>query len=92
MLLTFILAMVLHPEVLVKAQKEIDSITGGERLPELEDRENMPYLQHVIMEVYRYANSLYGDQSVKEVQMESAISFGQVADLLLKEFLIECSI
>lgn len=53
-LLTFILAMVLHPEVLVKAQKEIDSITGGERLPELEDRENMPYLQHVIMEVYRW--------------------------------------
>lgn len=29
----FLLAMILHPEVLAKAQKEIDSVVGTDRLP-----------------------------------------------------------
>jgi cytochrome P450 len=39
----FLLAMMKHPEVLQKAQAEIDSVTGGERLPAFEDRPNLPY-------------------------------------------------
>lgn len=53
-LLTFILMMVLHPDVAAKVQTEIDSVTGGERLPELEDRKHLPYLECVLMEVYRW--------------------------------------
>ena len=39
----FILAMTLHPEVLVKAQEEIDSVVGNDRLPGFSDRPNLPY-------------------------------------------------
>lgn len=45
--------MVLHPEVYRKAQAEIDRVVGSERLPELEDRPSLPYLECVLKEVYR---------------------------------------
>ncbi|PCH36253.1 cytochrome P450 [Wolfiporia cocos MD-104 SS10] len=50
----FVLAMVLHPHVLKKAQDEIDRIVGTTRLPVVEDREALPYLECVIQEVYRW--------------------------------------
>lgn len=47
--------MVYHPEVAVKAQREIDSIIGSdpERLPTIEDRNNLPYLECMLKELYR---------------------------------------
>lgn len=51
---TFVLAMVLHPEVFKKAQAEIDRVVGSERLPDYEDRELLPYLDCVLKEVFRY--------------------------------------
>ena len=54
---TFILAMVLHPNVYKKAQAEIDRVVGPERLPDFEDREQLPYLDCVLKEVFRYATS-----------------------------------
>ncbi|OSX58667.1 hypothetical protein POSPLADRAFT_1153045 [Postia placenta MAD-698-R-SB12] len=53
-LMTFILAMVLHPHVLDKAQAEIDRVIGSERLPELDDREALPYVDCIVKEVYRW--------------------------------------
>lgn len=50
----FILAMVLHPEVLAKAQQEIDSVVGTGRLPTFSDRASMPYLECVMSEVLRW--------------------------------------
>lgn len=50
---TFVLAMVLHPEVYRKAQEEIDRVVGPERLPDFEDREQLPYLECLLKEVYR---------------------------------------
>ncbi|EED83458.1 predicted protein [Postia placenta Mad-698-R] len=50
---TLWMAMVLYPDVAAKVQTEIDSVTGGERLPEIEDRKHLPYLECVLMEVYR---------------------------------------
>ena len=50
---TFILAMVLHPNVFKKAQTEIDRVVGAERLPDFEDREHLPYLDCVLKEVFR---------------------------------------
>ncbi|KAI0920236.1 hypothetical protein AcV5_010032 [Taiwanofungus camphoratus] len=52
-LATFILAMVLHPEVYKRAQEEIDRVIGSERLPDFDDREALPYLECVIKEVLR---------------------------------------
>ncbi|KAF4613090.1 hypothetical protein D9613_011043 [Agrocybe pediades] len=51
---TFILAMLHYPEVLKKAQAEIDAVVGQDRMPEFEDRDNMPYLKAVINETLRW--------------------------------------
>ena len=43
-----------HPEIQRKAQEEIDRVVGTDRLPTIEDRESLPYLNLVIAEVLRY--------------------------------------
>ncbi|KAI0748083.1 cytochrome P450 [Daedaleopsis nitida] len=50
----FWLMMALHPEIQRKAQDEIDKVVGTSRLPTMEDRENLPYLNCIIKEVLRY--------------------------------------
>jgi hypothetical protein len=37
-----------------KAQEEIDAVIGLERLPELTDRDNLPYVEAVMEETLRY--------------------------------------
>ncbi|KAJ7206760.1 cytochrome P450 [Mycena pura] len=51
---TFILAMILHPECQAKAQKEIDSVVGGARLPEFGDREDLPFVDGILQETFRW--------------------------------------
>ncbi|KAL7282185.1 hypothetical protein ACG7TL_003654 [Trametes sanguinea] len=53
---TFFLAMTLHPEVQEKAQAEIDAVIGSDRLPTAEDRDNLPYVHAVFLEVLRWNN------------------------------------
>ncbi|KAH9917083.1 cytochrome P450 monooxygenase [Fomitopsis serialis] len=53
-LLNFMLAAVLHPEAYVKAQEEIDRVVGNDRLPDLSDRNSLPYLECMLREVYRW--------------------------------------
>ncbi|KJA23927.1 hypothetical protein HYPSUDRAFT_39442 [Hypholoma sublateritium FD-334 SS-4] len=48
------LAMALNPEVMAKAQKEIDVVIGNERLPGYADRENLPYINALVKEVFRW--------------------------------------
>ncbi|KAK0479198.1 cytochrome P450 [Armillaria novae-zelandiae] len=50
----FLLAMMLHPEVLKKAQSEIDRVVGFDRLPELGDKKALPYVNAVMSEVWRW--------------------------------------
>ncbi|CAA7266298.1 unnamed protein product [Cyclocybe aegerita] len=50
----FFLAMVLYPNAMRKAQEEIDSVVGPERLPKSSDRDNLPYTNALIMEVMRW--------------------------------------
>ena len=54
--MTFILAMLKNPEVQRKAQEEIDSVVGNDRLPSFEDREQLPYVRAVCTEVLRYVD------------------------------------
>lgn len=51
---TFVLAMTLYPEVARKAQAEIDHVVGLSRLPGLDDKDSLPYLECIIKELYRY--------------------------------------
>ncbi|KAK6518716.1 hypothetical protein TWF506_005854 [Arthrobotrys conoides] len=50
----FFLAMSLNPEVQQKAQEEIDSVVGTDRLPGFQDRPNLPYLEAVLTETLRW--------------------------------------
>ncbi|KAF9534995.1 cytochrome P450 [Crepidotus variabilis] len=43
-----------HPEVQKKAQEEIDAVVGGDRLPSYEDRERLPYINALIIELLRW--------------------------------------
>jgi cytochrome P450 len=43
------------PEVQRRAQEEVDSVVGTDRLPSLSDRPKLPYVQAVIKEVLRWA-------------------------------------
>ena len=46
--------MVLYPEVQKKAQAEIDTIIGPNRLPDFGDRSSLPYINAVVKEVMRW--------------------------------------
>ncbi|KAI0826666.1 cytochrome P450 [Trametes gibbosa] len=51
----FVLAMIQHPEILEKAQKEIDAVVGNSRLPTFSDRPNLPYVSAVVNETLRFS-------------------------------------
>ena len=46
--------MALYPEVQKKAQEEIDSVIGPNRLPNFEDRPSLPYINAVVKESMRW--------------------------------------
>ena len=47
--------MELYPDVQKKAQQEIDRVTGGNRLPTLDDYDSLPYMRALVKEVIRWA-------------------------------------
>ncbi|KAI5456084.1 cytochrome P450 [Mariannaea sp. PMI_226] len=53
-LLSFILAMTQHPEILNKAQQEVDQVCGVERSPNFEDLSSLKYLRCCMNEVLRW--------------------------------------
>lgn len=46
--------MLKYPEVQRKAQEEIDRVVGTDRLPNIEDRANLPYIDAVMSEALRW--------------------------------------
>ncbi|KAA1476342.1 cytochrome P450 [Dentipellis sp. KUC8613] len=51
---TAILALLLHPSVVRRAQQEIDDVVGRDRLPDFRDRPVLPYVGAVAREVLRW--------------------------------------
>lgn len=51
----FLLVMMDHPEILEKAQKEIDTVVGDDRLPTFEDRPRLPYAEAILYEMWRWS-------------------------------------
>ncbi|RPD65443.1 cytochrome P450 [Lentinus tigrinus ALCF2SS1-7] len=51
----FFLAMLQNPDILRKAQQEIDTVVGPSRLPTFSDRPNLPYVNAVVSETMRIA-------------------------------------
>ncbi|KAG0691872.1 cytochrome P450 [Suillus ampliporus] len=50
----FFLAMTLYPNVQKKAQEELDSVIGTDRLPSFADRASLPYLEALFTELLRW--------------------------------------
>ncbi len=48
--------MLLYPEIQAKAQAEIDAVIGDDRLPRFDDRERLPYINALVLEVTRWHN------------------------------------
>ena len=46
--------MVLYPDVQKKAREEIDRVVGSKCLPSFADRPNLPYVEALLKEVYRW--------------------------------------
>ncbi|KAJ7104682.1 cytochrome P450 [Mycena epipterygia] len=46
--------MVLNPECQIRAQKEIDSVVGTSRLPNFEDRAELPFVECILQETLRW--------------------------------------
>ena len=46
--------MVLYPDTMCRAQAELDSVIGTERMPTLADRPKLPYIEAMIKEINRW--------------------------------------
>ncbi|KAG0699536.1 cytochrome P450 [Suillus ampliporus] len=52
---SFVLAMMLYPNVQKHAQAEIDAVVGQDKFPTFEDRDKLPYIRALIQELLRWA-------------------------------------
>lgn len=50
----FFVAMLLYPDIQKKAQEELDSVIGRDRLPTFKDRPRLPFVDAVGKEVLRW--------------------------------------
>lgn len=53
----FLLAMLHYPEVMRKAQSELDAVVGRDRAPTFEDVPKLPYLGAMVKETLRWRPS-----------------------------------
>jgi hypothetical protein len=76
-LTTFILVMLLHPDIQKKAKEELDSVVGHDRFPEFSDKPDLPYLSAVLKEVLRYSLLF----NIHETNFDSLSSWNPIVGL-----------
>lgn len=59
----FLLAILKNPEVLRKAQREVDEVVGPNRLPGFEDRDKLPYSRFNAFRNVQYVTELIDRRS-----------------------------
>lgn len=52
------LAMILHPETQEKGKAELDRVIGSNRLPTINDWDDLPYVTSIVREVIRWHPSV----------------------------------
>ncbi|GLB41181.1 putative cytochrome p450 [Lyophyllum shimeji] len=52
---SFVLAVILHPEVQAKGREELDRVLGHSRLPDFPDWASLPYVSAIVKEVLRWS-------------------------------------
>ncbi len=77
---TFILAMLANPEAQKKAQAEIDSVIGQDRLPDFDDEASLPYVAACIKESLRWRN-VTPIGSLSHVENESSLTYFSYSSL-----------
>src|SRR5579863_5138307 len=53
-LMSLLVAVLLSPDIQKKAQDQLDSVTGRERLPTFEDRPKLPFIDAICKETLRW--------------------------------------
>ena len=53
-LVNFLLAVLNYPDVMRKAQEELDSLVGRGRVPSFADAVNLPYIRAMVRETLRW--------------------------------------
>jgi cytochrome P450 len=53
-LMGFVLAMLVTPEVQKVAQEELDRVVGPDRLPTMDDAPSLPYIRAIVKEAIRW--------------------------------------
>lgn len=51
--MTAMIALVVDPVIQARAQAELDTVIGRNRLPDFGDREKLPYIQCIVLEAFR---------------------------------------
>jgi hypothetical protein len=54
----FMVAAILHSEIMEKAREELDCVVGPERLPTINDKDKLPYVQAIVNETLRWLPAL----------------------------------
>ena len=50
--------MIINPDVMKKAQEELDRVVGKKHLPDFTDRDNLPYVSALVKELFRWGPPL----------------------------------
>ena len=68
----FILYVAMREDVQRKIHEEIDRVIGNERLPDLQDTQNMPYLESTLCEVQRIAAVIpyTGSNAIRDITID----------------------
>ena len=48
----------MHPGIQKKAQAAVDKVVGKDRIPEVADKESLPYITAIMKEIFRWHNIL----------------------------------
>ena len=68
-LATFVLAMILHPEVVQRAREELEGVVGTDRLPSYSDQSNLPYVESIMVEVLRLRPPVSTGERVRKISL-----------------------
>ncbi|KAI0358999.1 cytochrome P450 [Trametes cingulata] len=79
-LASFILLMLEHPDIQLRAQAEIDCVIGSDRLPSYEDRESLPYVDAIMTEVLRLRPPINADFAVTRIPSQDDVHEGHVIE------------
>ncbi|KAJ7167403.1 cytochrome P450 [Mycena crocata] len=60
--------MLLYPEYQVKAQQEIDTVIGTARLPDFADRPDLPLVECILQEVFRWMHIPGGSLMIANIK------------------------